>query len=106
MFRITIRSFGLAVLAAAAFSLAACQGGGHTRGMFSGNVMGKTEAEIIDKYGQPAAVERSDPENLVLVYKAKTFDPDNSNRTDAETLVYLAKTKEGRVVANDVNYRG
>lgn len=106
MFRATLRMFGIAAIAAVSLSLAACQSGGHTRGMFSGKVIGKTEAEIVDTYGQPASIDRADPDNPVLVYKAKTFDPDNGNRTDAETLVYLGKGKDGRVLASDVIYRG
>ena len=101
-----LRSLTLAALAAASLSLAACSGGGHSRGMFTGKVIGKTEAEIIDTYGQPAAIERIDADNAVLLYKAKTFDPDNANRTDPETAVYLAKGKDGRVVAAEVSYRG
>ena len=100
-----LRSLTLAALAAAALSLAACGGGGHSRGMFAGKVMGKTEAEIIDTYGQPAAIE-SIGDSKVLVYKTKTFDPDNSTRTDPETAVYLAQEKDRRVVAADVSYRG
>ena len=100
------RSLGLAALAAASISLAACGGGGHSRGMFTGKVMGKTEVEIIDQYGQPAAIERIDADNAILVYKAKTFDPDNENRTDPETAIHLAKGKDGRVIASDVSYRG
>lgn len=106
MFRATLRSFGVAALAAASLALAACQVGGHTRGMFSGSVLGKTEAEIVDKYGPPASVDRANPNALVLVYKAKTFDPDNANRTDPETLVVLSKATDGRIVATDVSYRG
>ena len=42
----------------------------------------------------------------MLVYKGKTFDPDNANRTDPETAVHLGKREDGRVVANDVSFRG
>ena len=101
----TFRALGIAALAAASIALSACNAG-HTRGMFSGKVIGKTEAEIIDTYGQPAIVDRSDPEHPQLVYKAKTFDPDNANRIDPETIVFLAKEKDGRVIANDIAYRG
>ena len=86
--------------------LAACQGGGHTRGMFSGYVIGKTEAEIVEKYGPPASVDKSKADSQILVYKAKTFDPDNDNRTDPETVVILAKDTDGKLVAADVTYRG
>ena len=104
--RTTLRTSGIAALAAASILLAACGGGGHARGMFSGYVMGKTEGEIIEKVGPPASIDRANPEFPILVYKAKTFDPDNSNRTDPETLVYMAKDKGGKVVASEVNFRG
>lgn len=105
MIRAMSRSFGIAALAAVSLMLAACQAG-HTRGMFSGNVIGKTQAEIVEKYGPPAAIDDSNAGYAVLVYKAKTFDPDNANRPDPETAVYLVKDKDGRLVANDVSYRG
>ena len=100
------RRLAIAAAAATCLVLTACGGGGHTRGMFTGYVMGKTEAEIVDKYGEPAAVDHSSPEKAVIVYKTKTFDPDNANRTDPETVVYLQKGKDGKLTAVDVLYRG
>lgn len=105
MIRKSLRSLAIAGIALAALTLGAC-GGGHTRGMFQGYVMGKTEAEIVDKVGKPAEVDRANPERPVLVYKAKTFDPDNQNRVDPETAVYLRKTTDGQFVADDVSFRG
>lgn len=101
----TLRTLGIAALAAASLALAACTSGGYTRGMFNGYVVGKTEAEIVDRFGKPAAVDRTNPDAPVIVYKEKTFDPDNSNRTDPETLITLSK-KDGALVATDVSYRG
>ena len=101
-----LRSLGLAALAAASIALAACSGSGHTRGMFTGKVVGKTEAEIIETYGQPASIDRKNPDAPVMVYKNQTFDPDNSNRPDPETLIFLAKGKDGKVIAADVAFRG
>ena len=105
MIRVTLRLLGIATLVAASIMLAACQGG-HTRGMFSGKVLGKTEAEIIDTYGPPVSIDRKNPDSPVILYTAKTFDPDNSNRPDPETLIFLAKDKSGKVVAADVDFRG
>lgn len=102
MVRVALRTFGIVFLVAASFMLAACQGG-HPRGMFSGKVMGETEAEIIDTYGPTASVDRKNPDSPVILYTAKTFDPDNSNRPDPETLIFLAK---GKIVASDVDFRG
>ena len=105
MVRVAFRTLGIAFLVVASLALAACQGG-HTRGMFSGKVLGKTEAEIIDTYGPPASFDRKNPDSPVIVYTAKTFDPDNSNRPDPETLIFLAKDKDGKIVAADVSFRG
>jgi hypothetical protein len=104
---IASRILAVAALVATTFALAACSGSGHTRGMFTGKVMGKTEAEIVEEYGQPASVDRKSPDSPVLVYTNKTFDPDNSNRPDPETLIFLAKdAKSGKVVAADIAFRG
>ena len=101
-----LRSLSVAALAALSIALAACSGSGHTRGMFTGKVMGKTEAEIVDVYGPPVSIDRKNADTPILVYTLKTFDPDNSNRPDPETLIFLAKDKDGKVVAADVDFRG
>ena len=106
MVRVALRTLGIAFLVAASFMLAACQGGGYTRGVFAAFVVGKTEAEIVERFGPPATVDRANPENPVLVYKAATFDTDNNDRTDPETRVFLAKGKDGRVLAAEVSFRG
>ena len=66
----------------------------------------KSEAEIIDTYGQPASIDRKTPDSPVTLYTKKTFDPDNANRPDPETLIFLAKDKDGKIVASDVDFRG
>ena len=81
---------------------AACANRDYPRGQFQGYVLGFTEQEIIDKVGQPAEVDRKDPEKPVLLYKAKTFDVDNYNKPDPVTRVFMEKNKEGKVVGVDV----
>ena len=102
----TVRSLAIATIVAISFVLAACSGSGHTRGMFTGKVMGKTEAEIVAEYGPPHSVDRKNPDSPVLIYTNKTFDPDNSNRPDPETLIFLAKDKDGTIKAADIAFRG
>ena len=102
----SFRTLALALAAAATLVLGACSGSGHTRGMFTGKVIGKTEAEIVAEYGPPASADRKNPDSPVLVYTNKTFDPDNSNRPDPETLIFLAKDKDGKVKAADIAFRG
>ena len=107
MLRATYRTLAVAVILAASAVIFGCsQGGGHTRGMFAGQVIGKTEAEVIDKYGPPARIDRANEAAPVITYTTKTFDPDNENRTDPETVVYFEKDKDGKVVATAVSYRG
>lgn len=100
------RSLVVAVLAAMALVVTACTGSGHTRGLFTGKVMGKTEAEIVAEYGPPASVDRKNPDSPVILYTNKTFDPDNSNRPDPETLIFLAKEKDGKIKAAEIAFRG
>ena len=95
-----------AAFAALCLALAACGGGGYTRGIFQGYVMGKTEAEIVEQVGQPASVDRSNPDRPLMIYREKTFDADNGNRVDPETVVYMRKRDDGKVVADDVSFRG
>ena len=102
----SIRSIAIAAVAAVSLVLAACSGSGHTRGMFTGKVMGKTEAEIVAQYGPPTSVDRKNPDSPILLYSNKTFDPDNSNRPDPETLIFLSKDKDGSVKAADIAFRG
>ena len=101
----TLRRLAIAALAAGSLALAACSGGSHPRGAFAGYVVGKTEAEIIDKVGQPAEVDRSNPDAPMLVYKKKTFDVDNENKTDPVTVIFLKKEADGRLISFDIGYR-
>jgi hypothetical protein len=103
----TVRRIALPFLAVAALVLGGCTGAGYSRGLFQGFVVNKTEAEIIDQMGKPAEIDRKNPEAPVLVYKEKTFDGDNGNRVDPETLIYLRKDdKTGKVTAYDLSFRG
>ena len=107
MLRVALRVLAVTFLVASAIALSACKpGAGHTRGMFTGQVIGKTEAEIVDKYGQPAASDRNRPDMQVLTYKSVTFDPDNENKPDAETVIYVTKGKDGRMIASDILFNG
>ncbi len=87
-----------------ALFVAACSGGGHARGIFQGYVMGKTEAEIVEKVGKPDSIERKSADAIRLVFNKKTFDPDNSNREDQQTIVVLSRDPSGKLIASDVEY--
>jgi hypothetical protein len=76
--------------AALAVTLAACSGG-YQRGIFTGYVVDATDEEIKSKVGNPDEIDSKDPAAIKFVYKKKTFDPDNMNKTDEKTIVVLKK---------------
>lgn len=91
------------MVALVAFALAACGGGrGYTRGIFHGMVVDKTEQEVVEKVGKPAAIEKLG-DGLRYTYSKKTFDPDNLNQIDERTFVDF-EPRDGKLVAVDVSF--
>lgn len=86
------------------FSLYGCSGGTHARGLFEGAVVGQTESAVTERYGKPESSETKDEKIHKFSYKARTFDPDNGNRVDAETIVTFEKNKEGQFVATSIAF--
>jgi hypothetical protein len=91
-------------LAFAALFVLGCAKGGYQRGLFQGYVIGFTEEEIIAKVGKPDSTDKKDPNSPRMVYKEKTFDPDNMNAIDPVTIVRLEKNKEGKFVGVELLY--
>lgn len=89
-----------------AVALAGCIGGaGYPRGQFSGYVLEKSEAEVQDKVGKPDAIDTTDKEHPVWVYKGKTFDTENNNQTDSVTRVIFSKDPAtGKMKASELAY--
>lgn len=89
---LVVVTFGLAMV------LAACSGGsgGQQRGLFTGYVTDKTEEEVVAKVGKPDTVDASKPNTPRWVYKKKTFDPDNQNQVDNETILIFQKDASGK----------
>jgi hypothetical protein len=79
-----------AAVGALVLALAACSGG-YQRGIFTGYVVDATEDEIQSKVGKPDEVDSKDPTAVKWIYKKKTFDPDNMNKTDEKTIVVMKK---------------
>ena len=65
--------------------------GGHQRGLFVGYVQDKTEEEVAGKVGKPDVVDSASPTTPKWIYKRKTFDPDNQNQVDNETILIFQK---------------
>jgi hypothetical protein len=73
-------------------ALTACgSGGGYQRGIFTGYVTDATEEEITSKVGKPDKVDTTDPNAPRLIYNKKTFDPDNMNKVDEQTIIVMKK---------------
>ena len=76
--------------------------GGQPRGLFTGYVTDKTEEEVAAKVGKPDSVDSSKPSTLKWIYKRKTFDPDNLNQVDNETILIFQKDASGKFKVTQV----
>lgn len=94
------------ILMVAAFgvvlALSGCSGGGQQRGLFTGYVMDKTEEEVVAKVGKPDSIDASNPNTPRWTYKKKTFDPENQNQVDNETVLILQKDASGKFKVTQV----
>jgi hypothetical protein len=98
-----MRAFVAAVVCGAAIILAACSGGGgQQRGLFVGYVTDKTEEEVVAKVGKPDSIDNSKPNTPRWTYKKKTFDPDNQNQVDNETILIFQKDTSGKFKVTQV----
>lgn len=77
-------------------------GGGQQRGLFTGYVTDKTEEEVTAKVGKPDSVDASNPNTPRWIYRNKTFDPDNQNQVDKETILIFQKDASGKFKCTQV----
>jgi hypothetical protein len=70
--------------------------------VFYGKVIDRTPDEVAGSFGQPDAVETT-AAGPRYVYTKKTFNPENMNQVDDQTIVEFEK-KDGKVVCVDVSY--
>jgi hypothetical protein len=92
----------IAAICGVFIALTACSDGGQQRGLFTGYVTDKTEEEVAGKVGKPDAVDSSNPNTLKWVYKRKTFDPDNQNQVDNETILIFQRDASGKFKVKQV----
>jgi len=97
-----MRALFAAVLLGFLLTLAGCSDGGQQRGLFTGYVTDKTEEEVVDKVGKPDSIDKSNPNTVKWVYKRKTFDPDNQNQVDNETILLFQKDASGKFKVKQV----
>ena len=95
-----------AILVAAAcgvvLALTGCSDGGQQRGLFIGFVTDKIEQEVEGTFGKPAAIEATSPNTKKWTYKRITFDPDNQNQVDNETILIFQKDAAGNFKVTQV----
>ena len=99
-----MKALSVAAFCALVVGLAACSGGGggQQRGLFQGYVTDKTEEEVVAKVGKPDSVDASKPATPRWIYKKKTFDPDNQNQLDNETILIFQKDASGKFKVTQV----
>lgn len=99
-----MKSILVAVLCGMAITLSACgaKDGGQQRGLFTGAVTDKAPEEVEGKFGKPASVETPNPNTQRWTYKRITFDPDNQNQVDAETILIFQKGADGKFKVTQV----
>lgn len=99
-----MRALVIAAFCGFVFGLAGCSGGGggQQRGLFQGYVNDKTEEEVVAKVGKPDSVDNSKPNAPRWIYKRKTFDPDNQNQVDNETILIFQKDASGKFKVTQV----
>ncbi len=99
-----MKVFQVAAVCGMVLALVGCSGGGggQQRGLFTGYVMEKTEQEVEAKVGKPDSVDSSNPNTPKWIYKKKTFDPDNLNQVDNETILIFQKGAGGTLKVTQV----
>jgi hypothetical protein len=97
-----MRKLLTAALCGAIVILAGCADGGQPRGLFTGYVTDKTEEEVVAKVGKPTSIDNSNPATPKWIYKRKTFDPDNLNQVDNETILIFQKDASGKLKVKQV----
>ena len=99
-----MKAFLLAAACGIVMALTACSGefSGTARGLFTGYVTDKTEEEVVAKVGKPASIDATNPNTPKWIYKKKTFDPDNLNQVDNETILIFQKDATGTLKVTQV----
>lgn len=98
-----MKAFLVAAACGMVLVLTGCSGdGGQQRGLFTGYVTDKAEEEVVAKVGKPDSVDNSKPNTPRWSYKRKTFDPDNLNQVDNETILIFQKDSSGKFKVTQV----
>jgi hypothetical protein len=72
---------------------------------FAARVKDKTDVEVKQAVGKPAAIDDSKPDQVIWTYNSKTFNIEERNKFDSKSVVVFAKAgSEGKLKAVDVRF--
>jgi hypothetical protein len=71
---------------------------------FASQLKNKTEAEVLKFAGKPASVDRTTPDRVAWIYKARTFDV-STRQTDAQANVIFASAPDGKLHVVEVEFK-
>lgn len=100
---ISLKHIFACMLATLMLAIAGCGGSDYTRGSFSGFSVDKTQEEVLSKFGKPDSIDESKPDSPRWIYKKKTFDTENQNKTDDEAvLVFVKDPSNGKLKVKEI----
>jgi hypothetical protein len=96
------RFFLVAAMLLSALFATAC-GNTYSRDDFTTGVIGKSEEEVIAKFGKALAVTEESPDHVTWIYSRETFDLANHNSIDSKTTV-IFEGPAGKRYATKVDF--
>ena len=72
---------------------------------FAQLIKGKTEQDVLKNAGKPATKDESQSNQHVWTYKSRTFDVQQGNKTDNETVVIFTPGGEGKWTVAEVKFQ-
>ena len=72
---------------------------------FAARVKDKTDVEVKQEVGKPAAIDEIGPDQVAWTYNSRTFNIEERNKFDTKTVVVFSKTPaDGKLKAVDVKF--
>jgi hypothetical protein len=72
---------------------------------FAARVKDKTDVEVKQEVGKPAAIDESGPDQVTWTYNSRTFNIEERNKFDEKTVVVFSKAgTDGKLKAVDVRF--
>jgi hypothetical protein len=72
---------------------------------FSARVKDKSDAEVKQAIGKPAAIQETAPDQVTWTYNSRTFNVEERNKFDSKSVVVFSKAgAEGKLRAVDVRF--